>query len=146
MTNMEDNVTSDDIRRRTLAGLASVLIPGGRGMPSAADVDVAGKLTQRLLVVRPELAEPLADLLDWARDRRPDEAVQSLRSQDKHAFAMLSFVVSGAYFLDAQVRASLHYPGPHRSMIRGEEAEEYVDASWLSPVIERGPIWRATPD
>ncbi len=59
---MTDDVLTSD-HRAELAAAADVLIPGGEGMPSAGEVDVAGALVDRVLAHRPHATRDLPGAL-----------------------------------------------------------------------------------
>ena len=58
-------------QRRTLDGLADVLIAAGAGKPSASEAGVSGELLDRALAVVPAWKEPLLAILDEAAGMRP---------------------------------------------------------------------------
>jgi hypothetical protein len=58
---------------------------------------------------------------------------------------VLTAVVPGAYFLNPETRAALGYPGLERRPIDPDAAPDYDDDGLLASVIERGPVYRATP-
>lgn len=134
-------ISFDDRERSVLAGLADVLIPSGKDMPSANAAGVAGAGLDEVLRARPDLAEPLRRVLEAARDREPADAVAELEAKDPAGFAALTELVPGAYFLDPEVRRALAYEGQGSRPIDPEP--DYLDL--IRAVIDRGPIYRPTP-
>src|SRR5881409_3466866 len=101
----------DPTERAALAALADVLIPAGDGFPSASQAGVAGDGLDQVLSVRPDLAAGLKQLLAVARGLSAAEFVAELQKNNPTSFGILAELVPGAYFLNAQVRAKLHYHG-----------------------------------
>lgn len=128
------------IDRETLAGLADALIPEGDGMPSASQAGAAGELLDEVLAVRGDLEEPLAELTAAARGNDPAAEVERLGNEDPPLFEALTTAVAGGYFLSADVRERLGYPGQ-----QAKKLEDDFDQELLQPVIDRGTIFRPTP-
>jgi hypothetical protein len=128
--------------RQIFAALADLLIPAGDGFPSASEAGVAHHGLDQLLAVRPDLLEPLQDLLRRAKDRAPADFVPELRKDDPATFAVLAELVPGAYFLNPDVRAKLKYNGQTGRAI--DSREDYLEDGLLQSVIDRGPIYRPT--
>jgi hypothetical protein len=127
--------------RELLARLADLLIPAGDGHPSASAADVAGQGLDQVLTTCPEMTAGLRDVVAKADGRGPAEAVASLRANDPAAFGVLSEFAAGAYFMNPQVRQAVGYGG---QMARAIDPEpDYLDL--LESVVQRGPIYRATP-
>ena len=129
--------------RQLLATLADILIPAGDGYPSASEAGVANDGLDQLLAVRPDLLEPLKNLLLRAKDCSAAEFCRDLQTKDSAAFGILAELVPGAYFLNPDVRAKLKYDG--QSGRRIDPREDYLDDGLLQSVIDRGPIYRPTP-
>ena len=130
-------------QRAVLAALADVLIPAGEGFPSASEAGVASEGLDYVLGCRPELVTGLKDVLTAARERVPAEFLKELQKNDPGAFAILTDLVPGAYFLNPAVREKLGYGGqtPHPIDPRAD----YLDDGLLQSVIDRGRIYRPTP-
>jgi hypothetical protein len=135
------NLTSAE--RQLFAALADLLIPAGNGFPSASEAGVASEGLDQLLAVRPDLLDPLKNLLLRAKDRSPSEFLQDLQTNDPATFAVLAESVPGAYFLNPDVRTQLKYDGQSGHPI--DPREDYLDDGLLQSVIDRGPIYRSTP-
>ena len=133
-----------DAKERALIGaLADVLIPSGEGFSSANDVGVGTIGLDEVLCCRPELLEPLKQLVENARGREPREFIDELKRSDPLTFGMFADFVGGAYFLNANVREKLGYGGQTARPI--DPRPDYLDDGLLQSVIDRGPIYRPTP-
>ena len=136
-------MTFDATERAMLADLGDALIPTCEGFPSASQAGVAGEGLDQLLSFRPDLAPGLKKLLASAAGRSSAAFVAELQRNDPAAFGVLAELVSGAYFLNPQVRARLGYHGQDPRPI--DPHPGYLDDDLLQSVINRGPIYRPTP-
>ena len=127
-------------QRLTLAQLADILVAEGHGMPAASVAGVAGDLLDRCLDAAPALAEPLVALLDEAPADGLDSFVRGLAADRSEDFAALSTAVVGAYFLSAEVRRLIGYPGQQPSSLSVAAEPEYLDM--LERVYDRYPGYR----
>jgi hypothetical protein len=134
------------VDRTTLAALADVLIPAADGMPAASEAGAAGEWLDEVLRVRADLAAPLQGLLERARGVDPVAEVERLEREEPEAFEALATAVAGAYFLNPEVRRLIGYPGQERLPIEPEEPPDYEQDGLLASVVERGPIFRPTPE
>jgi hypothetical protein len=134
----------DAIERSLFGALADVLIPAGEGFPSASQAGVAGEGLDQVLLFRPDLAAGLKKLLAKAKGRPPADAVADMQKSDPDAFGLLAELVPGAYFLNREVRAQLGYSGQSPRPI--DPHPDYLDDGLLQSVIDRGAIYRPTPD
>jgi hypothetical protein len=132
----------DSNERAVLGELADVIIPAGEGFPSATQAGVAGDGLDQVLSFRPDLAEPLKRLVATAVGRPPAEFVADLRRDDPDGFGVLAEFVSGAYFLNEEVRAKLGYAG---QTARPIDPHPDCDENLLQSVLDRGPVYRPTP-
>lgn len=135
----------DEKRRATLAALADELVPAALGMPSATEVDVHIEGINHVLAARPDLAEPLARLLDQVGEEQPAAALERLNAEDPEAIGVLGTAVTGAYYIDPRVRDLLGYHGQPNKPPQPGESDEYLAGGILDPVRERGPVFRPTP-
>ncbi len=133
----------DSDERRLLGELADVLIPAGEGFLSASEAGVSGAGLDQALSFRPDLADGLKRLIAAARGRSATEFVAELRRSDAEGFGLLAEFVPGAYFLNPRVREKLGYAGQSARSI--DPHPDYFDEGLLQSVIDRGPIYRATP-
>lgn len=135
----------DEKRRATLAALADELVPAALGMPSATEVDVHIEGINHVLAARPDLAEPLARLLDQVSGEEPAAALERLNEEDPEAIGVLGTAVTGAYYIDPRVRDLIGYHGQPNKPPQPGESDEYLAGGILDPVRERGPVFRPTP-
>lgn len=136
------NIDNDD--RLVLAGLADVLIPAGGDMPSASQAAAVGHWLDQVLIARPDLKNGLADVLSTARGRDPQEVIANLRANDASTFEALAELVAGAYFMNPDVQYAIGYNGQGPRPI--DPRPDYMEDGLLESVIQRGPIYRPTPD
>jgi hypothetical protein len=146
MTDIETPDPLTDAARARLLEFGDALIPGGSGLPSASEADVAGAWIDRTLSANPDLLAVVSTVL--ARPGNPSEVLRSLRDQDPVEFESFTFAVSGAYFMNPAVRRLFGYPGnaPRRMPAAPGEAEYYLEDDVLGPVTDRGPIYRQAPE
>ncbi len=136
----------DDWERATLARLADLLIPAGDGMPSASQAGVAGPWLDEVLRLRPDFESRLRALLARFGETNARTSVASLQASDPDGFFVLTEVVAGGYFLNPQVREAIGYDGQRAVPIVPEDPPDYEQDGLLASVIERGPIYRPTPE
>jgi len=132
-------------QRALLAGLANTLIPRGDGLPAASDAGVADRWLDEGLAALPELAIPLAALLDKLGGADPAATMATLQTDDPSGFDLLCTVIAGAYFLNPEVRQAIGYPGQQAVTIVPEDPPDYEQDGLLASVIARGAIYRPTP-
>jgi hypothetical protein len=138
--------TASALDRETLAALADALIPAADGMPAASEAGAAGDLLDEVLRLRSDLEEPLRRLTERARGSDPADEVERLQVDEPEAFEALSTAVAGAYFLNPDVRRRMGYPGQERRPIEAEDPPDYERDGLLASVVERGTIYRPTPE
>ena len=143
MTEPQGHPTLD---RTTLAALADVLIPAADRMPAASEAGAAGEWLDEVLRLRGDLEAPLQGLLERARGVDPPVEVERLEREEPEAFEALATAVAGAYFLNPEVRRLIGYPGQEPRPIEPEEPPDYEQDDLLASVVERGPIFRPTPE
>ena len=93
---------------------------------------------------RPDLAAGLKKLLAQAGARPAAEFVAQLQSSDPTSYGILAELIPGAYFLNPQVRSILGYHDQGPRPINPDA--DRLDESLLQAVIDRGPIYRPTPE
>jgi hypothetical protein len=128
--------------RATFAALADVLVPGDGAMPRAGEVDVAGRLLDRVLRADPGLGRALPVLLDELAGEPAEAAVLRLERERPEALGLLLLAAGGAYLLDERVRDLVGYHGQEAEALPrgGFGGEEFLEA-----VVGRGPRWREAP-
>ena len=136
-------MTFNSDERSLLATLADVLIPAGDGFPAASGAGIERDGLDQLLGYRPDLAPGLKKLLAAADGQRAGVFVVALKASDPAGFGLLAELVSGAYFLNPDVRARLNYHGQGPRPI--DLRPDYLDDGLLQSVLDRGPIYRPTP-
>lgn len=136
----------NDEQRATLAALADELIPAEGEMPSASQVDVPGVLVDAVLRSRPDLGPDLAAVLDGAAGTPPAAALDDLARSDADALGTLRFVVAGAYLMDRRVGDLIGYHGQEAKQVDPNSHVAYITDGLLDPVVERGAIFRPSPD
>lgn len=131
--------------RAAFARIADYLIPEGEGMPSASAVGVPDQLLDHVMAVRPDLTEALLRGLRNAGDLPGEAAARMINEQDAEAFHAISLAASGGYYMSPVVRQAIGYPGQESRPFDPDKTTDYIDDGLLQPVIDRGPIYRATP-
>ena len=63
-----------------------------------------------------------------------------IETQEPELFEALTTAIAGGYFLSADVRERLGYPGQ-----QAKKLQDDFDPELLQPVIDRGTIFRPTP-
>ena len=127
-----DGFTLDE--RRRLDRIGDVLIPGGDGMPSAGEAGLGGSLLDALLSARPDLARPLHSAL--ADTAEADLSLPALQACERVAFATLSLVVAGAYYLSPRVRDLLGWHSERGRPLETGAFPEYIAEGLLDHLVE----------
>lgn len=132
--------------RNTFAAIADVLIPNAEGMPSASEMNVQGEMLDHILGLRPDLRENFLRGLTKAAGRDATEAANDLNRTDTAALSAIGLVASAGYYMTPRVRELIGYPGQQsRPEADPDAVPPYVSNGMLQQVIDRGPIYRATP-
>ncbi len=133
-----------DAERKTLGAIADVLIPAYGEMPSFSQSGAHNAHTDRVLELRPELLDALkAALALGGGGGDAGEIAEMLNRDQPDAIGLIGLVASSAYYLDADIRTKLGYPGQLQRPPVEDEEYDYEDL--LQPVIARGPIFREPP-
>ncbi|CAB3745617.1 hypothetical protein LMG24238_07744 [Paraburkholderia sediminicola] len=136
----------DEQVRSTFAGIADVLIPEAEGMPAASAVGVQEQAyLDRILGLRPDLAEAFFRGIASAQGKDPRQAAEALHNEDAAAFGAIGLMAASAYYMAPRVRELIGYPGQTARPFDPDETPEYVTNGMLQRVINRGPIYRPTP-
>jgi choline dehydrogenase-like flavoprotein len=120
--------------RGVLEQVGDVLIPAGRTMPSASAAGLGSGLLDELLRARPDLAEPLHAALAVVPDG--DLSPAELKACGRSAFATLSLVVAGAYYLSPRVRDLLEWHSERGRPIEMGAFPEYISEGLLDHLVE----------
>jgi hypothetical protein len=132
--------------RETFAGIADILIPEAEGMPSASAVGVhEAQYLDRILGLRPDLAEAFFRGIQSAQGREPRPAAEKLHASDESALGAIGLIASSAYYMSPRVRELIGYPGQTSRPFDPDETPEYLTNGMLKRVLERGPIFREIP-
>jgi len=141
---MTEPLNSD--QRARFAELADILIPEALGMPAASQLTLQEAPLDHVLALRPEIHADLQRGLERSRTLDPRDAAEFLNLEDPAAFGAIGLAASAAYYMHPEVRALLSYPGQTSRPVRPEEENDFLRNNLLQPVIERGAIYRPTPD
>jgi hypothetical protein len=137
-------VITEEARTR-LRRVADALIPAAHGMPAASDVGVADDQLDRVLAVRPDLAEPMERALAGMNPADAEGSLDQLQSADPEAADALLMTIVGGYYIHPGVRERLEYDGQQPVEVRPEVIPDYVEEGLIDPVLARGPIYRRIP-
>jgi len=135
----------DDNARAAFRAIADVLIPAAEGMPAASEVDVHGPVLDRILGLRPDLAERFFRGIAAVAGKPPATAAEQLNAGDPQALSAIGLVASAAYYMQPRVRELIGYPGQEKRPGNPDETPEYVANGMLQQVLDRGPIFKPTP-
>jgi hypothetical protein len=136
----------DERVRSTFAGIADVLIPEAEGMPAASAVGVQEPAyLDRILGLRPDLAEAFFRGIGSALDQDPRQAAEALHQQDGAAFGAIGLIAASAYYMSPRVRELIGYPGQTARPFDPDETPEYMTNGMLQRVMDRGPVFRPAP-
>lgn len=133
--------------RRAFAAIADILIPNAEGMPSASMVGIENDPLDHVLALRPDLFDDLArGVRSLSEGESGSEAAERLNRDDPAAMGAIGLAASSAYYMQPEVRRLLGYPGQVQRPVRPEEEDDFREDGLLQAVIDRGPIFRETPD
>jgi len=131
--------------RQKLLELAEVLLVGGDGFPTPAEIDIQNEWIDRVLVAWPAITGAVEAVLSMPGDARA--IIDDLQNNQPALFSGFAMAVSAAYLMHPMVRSLLGYPG---QTLREEppsegEWEYYLEDGMLQPVLDRGPFLRPVP-
>lgn len=134
--------------RARLAAIADIIVPRAGGMPSASDIDLVNAPLDKVLRARPDLLEPLRQMLDSLNGEVIEKTVTGLQRSEPETFDVLMQVVAGAYYIDSHVRRLLGYDGQRALSLprSGFGAEELLMVVMESPPRYRDPDELVIPD
>jgi hypothetical protein len=133
------------VERAKLADLEVILIPAADGMPSARDAPGAGTWLDRALAVRSDLLPALRRAIAKAHGARSVQRIAAALSDDPKAMTALTVLVSGAYYMNPEVRTKLGYPGQEARPADPPGTPTFLSDGLLERVLERGALYRPTP-
>ncbi|GAB5471157.1 MAG: hypothetical protein Kilf2KO_41870 [Rhodospirillales bacterium] len=130
--------------RLLFKALADYLIPASGKMPAASSVGVHEDLLDRVLAARPDLVDGLKRGLAGCRTGAAGAALNALMKADESAFQAIGLAASGGYYMAAQVREKLGYPGQGEAPYDPHETPEYLTNGMIERVVRRGSLYRPT--
>lgn len=145
---VEIRQTITDATRHALEKLGDYLIPEAHGMPAASAMDVGTSQLDIVLTSRPDLAPTLEQALGSADVTDPEGFMKALEA-DPEAYAAVTLAIVAGYYMHPEVHRLIGYPGQvAKDVQRMGEREVYQEGlmELAQKVIDRGPIYRPTPD
>lgn len=130
--------------RLLFKSLADYLIPASGKMPAASSVGVHEDLLDRVLAARPDLGDGLKRGLAACQTGTAGEALNALMKSDESAFQAISLAASGGYYMAAEVREELGYPGQGEAPYDPLETPAYLTNGMIERVVRRGSLYRPT--
>lgn len=137
------HVELDDQVRAGVARVMALLLPGTETLPSATAVAAHDELLDRVLRADPTLT-PLvhrAGELGVMGITRFEELTAQLGADTER----LVFALQAAYYMSAEVRERLGYPGQARVPVSLATPDQLCSDELIEPVEARGPIYVPTP-
>lgn len=132
-------------RRETFRKISGVLIPATPTMPSAAEVGVQSAV-DHLLDLRPDLKKAFFRGLDACAGDDAEAVARRVNDDDPLALAAIGLLASAAYYFDPKVKELIGYPGQAPRTYDVTTPPKALTNGQLQRVIDRGPIFRPTPD
>ncbi len=142
----EDPIRFTAADRARFAAIADHLIPEAEGMPAASAVEVQNAGLDHVLSLRPELADSVLRGLRSGGEEDGGAAAERLNREDPDAMGAIGLVASAAYYMHPEVRRRLGYPGQVQRPVTPAEEDDFRKGGLLQAVIDRGPIYRPTPE
>lgn len=138
-TTQIDEFLTDEVRTK-IADLADLVIPGSADKPSASEASVHSRYIDRALNARPDLVGKLTTVLSLASAGELDHIPEATLEPVVELLIV-------CYFMSPKARRSINYAGQSPTPIAEGEAEYYLEEDdLLGKMMQRGPLWRATPD
>ena len=139
----KDSVSTTEIAR--LRELASVLIPASAKMPGAVDIPDFDQWLARAVRAsgyspadRQSAVEALPEKLTW-------ESTKILSLSNPEGFAIVSTIVSAAYYMTPAVLAKLGYPDDRKNPAGMEEFVAEFETGIFDQMMARQPHFRVVP-
>jgi hypothetical protein len=151
------SIQSNQLRRRIwidqtgrdgLARILDVVLPGTDTLPSGRTIGAHEALLDLVIDADPRLEAPLT-AAGVVAAQAPAADADTLTDIDAWAGEHVEevvFALNAAYYMSAQVRELIGYPGQKRRPIASATPEEVCSDELVAPVLERGPIFVPTPD
>jgi hypothetical protein len=138
-----------DITRRGLETVGDHLIPEAHGMPAAGAMGVGSSQLDIVLSSRPDLAPHLERAFTGSDLGDVGAFVAALETDDPEAHGAVTLAIVAGYYMHPEVHRLIGYPGQvPKDVQRMGEHEIYQEGllDLAQKVVERGPIYRPTPD
>jgi len=150
---MSDSVdirlTVSDTTRRALETIGDYLIPEAHGMPAASTMDVGADQLDVVLRSRPDLAPMLEAALIDADLGDVESFIATLAKENPAGYDAVTLAIVAGYYMHPEVHRLIGYPGQvPKDVQRMGEHEIYQEGlmDLAQKVIDRGPIYRPTPE
>lgn len=132
-------------QRAAFGAIADYLIPACKGLPAATAVGVHEGMVDAVLGYRPDIAEAFFRGLAAVDRGDLSASLNALFRADADAFNALGLAASGGYYMTAEVREILGYPGQESLTYDAHATPDYLTDHMLERVVRRGPLYRPTP-
>lgn len=134
-----------DHERAVLGLMGDVVIPANPGMPSATEAGVNVEGIDEIAAIRPDLFDAGRAAVQMIGDVVPT-TVADLRAALPGLFAGVTELLASAYFLRPEVAELVGYRSRRAIPLDDEDLRRQELAALAVPVVERGNVWRTTPD
>jgi len=141
--------TVSETTRRALETIGDHLIPEAHGMPAASTMHVGTSQLDVVLGSRPDLAPLLEAALTDADFGDVDSFIATLAEEHPAGYDAVALAIVAGYYMHPEVHRLIGYPGQvPKDVRRMGEHEIYQEGlmDLAQKVIDRGPIYRPTPD
>lgn len=141
--------TVSDTTRRALETIGDQLIPEAHGMPAASTMQVGTSQLDVVLGSRPDLAPLLEAALSDADLGDVDTFIATLAEENPAGYDAMTLAIVAGYYMHPEVHRLIGYPGQvPKDVQRMGEHEIYQEGlmDLAQKVIDRGPIYRPTPN
>lgn len=141
--------TVSDTSRRALETIGDYLIPDAHGMPAASTMEVGTSQLDVVLDSRPDLAPMLEAALTDADLSDVESFIATLAEENPAGYDAVILAIVAGYYMHPEVHRLIGYPGQvPKDVQRMGEHEIYQEGlmDLAQKVIDRGPIYRPTPE
>lgn len=122
-----------------------LMLPGSGGIPPARHVAAyVGVLNTALSMCTQAQRDSVAEVVEYAGSTG-QLSFSDLVAWNAPAAEQANYVFTSAYYMCAEVREALGFPGQVRAPIKEAGPDQQVDDDLLEPVRARGPIYLETP-
>lgn len=141
-TDLPDRLRSVDAQLRWVCDAMIPADPDGV-MPSALDAGVPDVFIPRAMALRDDWAPLFIAALASLPAEPPPEPLLAIRALDPMSYYIVGQLVAGAYFMNAQVRQTLRYPG-QQALHDAPDYDEIMAA--CERVQAHGPVYIHSKD